>query len=57
MIKAQSLEIMLMMIILFITSISLPEQDTTKKGWRYKNIAIYKHATQLKYEMIYKNVK
>ena len=35
--KAQNLEAMLPTIILFVTSMSLPEQDTTKKGRVYEN--------------------
>ena len=35
--KAQNLEAMLPTIVLFVTSMSLPEQDTTRKGRVYEN--------------------
>ena len=36
MLKAQSLEAILLTIVLFVMSVSLPEQDTTRKGQVYK---------------------
>ena len=54
--KAQNLEIMLTTIILFVTSVSVPEQDSIRKGQMYerykiyKNAAIYKNKVQLGFE-------
>ena len=47
-IKARSLEAMLPTIILFVMSVSLPEQDTTRKRRVYKMYenAMYKNATR-----------
>ena len=44
-IKAQSLEAMLPTIILIVTSVSLPEQDTTRKGRVYK---MYENTTRIR---------
>ena len=47
MIKAQSLEAMLPTIILFVTSVSLPEQDTTRKERVYENATMYENVTRV----------